>query len=530
MGEPVRMPNGQWVDSVTGAPSAAPFSQAADAAAQNAPTPTGPPMAQPQAGPPPASIAAPSVQLTAPPAAQTAPGEGPPPDQSDAMLARILAPNAGVGVGRRVGLSPADKQYGQFLQDQAGQIQNQLGDVAQRSQDVADKFGQQTDILANESGVATDAMKQEMADNAAHRQRLAADADAKQARIDAQISQLQAQGVDPNRYWQNMSTPQKIGAGFAVALGAIGAHALGPRGSESQNAALGIINSAIAQDIEAQKANMQGQLELLGKKMNWTAQGFDRQSAELNAERDSIQTAHSVAIADIQRRASMYQQNAAVQSEANKLIAGVRESGAQQVQKLNGDIYQLNKNSERVVAPNAANDIAKQVRDLSLKLQDQADERGIQRTPEDANRMAMKRITGEDIKPGQPMPSFAANPKGGTAAGRLGRLKVNYQASLDAIDQAMPLSDKIFLSPAENGKLASTLNQVHSDIGPGVPEGTESGGMFSPGRVAGGLKARLATARASIQKKLETVNQIMAKPGAAADEEEPEGLKSDDVE
>jgi len=63
--------------------------------------------------------------------------------------------------------------------------------------------------------------------------------------------------IDPNGFWNNSDgapdTGRKIGAAIAIALSGIGATLQGPG---AQNQALGIINSAIDRDIDAQKTNL----------------------------------------------------------------------------------------------------------------------------------------------------------------------------------------------------------------------------------------------------------------------------------
>jgi hypothetical protein len=58
--------------------------------------------------------------------------------------------------------------------------------------------------------------------------------------------------VDPNRYWNNMSTAGKIGSSIALALGGLA----GGLNKTGQNVALTSINNAIDRDIDAQKANI----------------------------------------------------------------------------------------------------------------------------------------------------------------------------------------------------------------------------------------------------------------------------------
>lgn len=70
--------------------------------------------------------------------------------------------------------------------------------------------------------------------------------------------------INPNRYWQNLSTGNKIAASIGIALGAIGAAMQG----SSENQALKIINNAIERDIEAQKNSVVSARNKLGDAKN----------------------------------------------------------------------------------------------------------------------------------------------------------------------------------------------------------------------------------------------------------------------
>lgn len=81
----------------------------------------------------------------------------------------------------------------------------------------------------------------------------------RQAEVDGQIqkfnelaTEIKSAKVDPNHYWAEKSTGDKVMAAIGVGLGAIGAALTG----SGQNAALHIIQTAIDRDIDAQKANL----------------------------------------------------------------------------------------------------------------------------------------------------------------------------------------------------------------------------------------------------------------------------------
>lgn len=73
--------------------------------------------------------------------------------------------------------------------------------------------------------------------------------------------------VNPNRWWGSRSTAQKVTAGVAVALSGIGAGLI--RRGQASNGALDMINRFIAEDVDAQKANIEK--DMRAKSMNLSA-------------------------------------------------------------------------------------------------------------------------------------------------------------------------------------------------------------------------------------------------------------------
>ena len=74
-------------------------------------------------------------------------------------------------------------------------------------------------------------------------------ANAMRTKQDAAIAELAATKISPDNYWANKSTGQKIGIGIAMIMGAFGAAKTGV------NSAADVINKAIDQDLDTQKAN-----------------------------------------------------------------------------------------------------------------------------------------------------------------------------------------------------------------------------------------------------------------------------------
>jgi hypothetical protein len=112
--------------------------------------------------------------------------------------------------------------------------------------------------------------------------------DEKMSEIEGITKEIQSQGaINPNRWWQNKNTGEKIGASIAIGLGALGAGLTG----SNQNLALDQINRAIQLDLLSQEKtlqsksdSLQAQQSLLGMYMSKTN---NLEDAKALAKRDS---------------------------------------------------------------------------------------------------------------------------------------------------------------------------------------------------------------------------------------------------
>jgi hypothetical protein len=84
------------------------------------------------------------------------------------------------------------------------------------------------------------------------RQQIQAEIDEKQVKLEQAVANLESTRINPDRYWQNKSTGDKIIASIAMVIGGIGAGLTGKR-----NTAVDIISKAINADIDAQKKEME---------------------------------------------------------------------------------------------------------------------------------------------------------------------------------------------------------------------------------------------------------------------------------
>jgi hypothetical protein len=79
--------------------------------------------------------------------------------------------------------------------------------------------------------------------------------DSEMAKVDGELAKLSEMKIDPKRFWNNLSTGDKVMAGIGLFLGAFGS---------GGNKAVPVIENAINQDIAAQKGNIAKQADVVG--------------------------------------------------------------------------------------------------------------------------------------------------------------------------------------------------------------------------------------------------------------------------
>ena len=224
---------------------------------------------------------------------------------ADPNAALLTGPAGGAGAGRGVAPSAADatrqSQIAENLRNAAGNVQSATV-VGQALVDQRQGILKQTADASQEAVAKAEGERaQEMTDRKAIKERH----DQYNQKAMAELSDLQARGVDTNRYFYEMSTPAKILAGIGVASGAFGAGPLGPRGTRGMNDALKIIQEAQQQDIDSQKADMQNRLAIMGKKLDLNREGFSQDMAMHEAGVQSRAASNAATMALIDKQAAL---------------------------------------------------------------------------------------------------------------------------------------------------------------------------------------------------------------------------------
>lgn len=549
MGAPTQLPNGTWVDSQTGAPVPPP------AAAAQAP---GPPTApafdptvlntgnaylgdvrppavaaaspqsvpgegRPPAQPKPAPTALPADRLTAPPAppAPGTPGAALTPQTAavDQALANLVAPGAG-GAAHPQGLSPADRAFGESL----GQRAQGLADAIEGAQDTHDKaidaFQKQSDIALTQSQAALDETRRQNDEVETRRRAIADDYSARQREIQADLTRQTAMGIDPLR---GMTHGQQVMAGIAIALGALGAGPLGPRGAETQNQALNIINGAIDRNVKLQTMALERSLDITKTKAAESGNDFARQMAMVNGERDAVLKSYEMTDQQIQRTLATHQANAQLQMEGAKVRALLAQQRDERIGPLMDKTYAIAKQGEKLVGGGAGIDRQKLLKEAADQ-QDKAAANGVDLSWEEAMRKGAQRL-GLRL-PGELTPTDVSKKPGGKGIGGKGAVvAARFQGAAEAaskIEAMVSQSHTGFLTPAENAQVEAWNKEIEEAGLKPIPSG-----MFA----AGALGSAKAAARATQEMANAHVRNIKTfAAGGGGGEEEPAGENEPDPE
>ena len=192
-----------------------------------------PPMAQPPMAQPP---------MAQPPMAQ------PPIEQPEAKP--VLAGD----VNKSQGQQPSDGQklgmqsYMQGFEQQTGALEAQKAAIAQTVKEqsaIEQKRGALLNDLVQKEADRSKAFQASEDSQAQYLQR-------KQADVDTALNDVRSTKIDPNKYWNDKSTGEKIMSAIALVLGGIGGGMTGRGG----NAALDVMNNAISRDVEADRKSV----------------------------------------------------------------------------------------------------------------------------------------------------------------------------------------------------------------------------------------------------------------------------------
>jgi hypothetical protein len=366
---------------------------------------------------------------------------------------------------RAVGLSAADRKDLKEREELQARRQEEATGALDALKTNADTTKEQSETLALDTQLAAFNAKKDQEKDNETMGRVRTDAKEASTRLQTELADMQAQGIDPNRYWQNSGTASKIGAALAVGLGAFGAQ----MGHGGQNAALQIIDGAINRDMEAQKANLSKNMQVMQLKANKAGQDFDMGSAMAKAERESHQASWAVALADLDRRASLFKDNAQAQNQYQQLRAGIVQRMQEGEEGKIQNEYQVRKGAERQVAVGGGSSgpTSKEVLAKADKLVDDYAQKGIPIARPQAMRLALEGLTGSPMGP-EGFAQMPAMPQKGAAEGkespRIATRIAEYTTRIGELEKAKKLAENGTWSPGDRSAYATIRASMPPDV------------------------------------------------------------------
>lgn len=236
--------------------------------------------------------------------------------------------------------------------NQASQQPPLLAGANDYMQNIQDAYGLQKQGIqhgaeaAAKQGQQTSAALQQVANDAqARQQEMQRATDMEQAKLDEQLNkynQMSADlqknaAIDPNRYWKNQSTGQKVVAAIALAFGGLG----GAMSGKGGNAALDVINGAIQRDFEAQKNDADKRQAALGAQGNLVSMMRGSFSDRRAADAAALANMYNLAQLKVQQFATQAS-SAQAKAEAEKLSGALKQAENQQMMEFKMRIQQVN--------------------------------------------------------------------------------------------------------------------------------------------------------------------------------------------
>ena len=378
-------------------------------------------------------------------------------------------------VGKPTGLSPTDKGFvsaegqRQAAADESGERQ------VKALVDIADQHQKATDAFAEAAGKASEKFDRDRQAEEETRKAIDVSAKLKMAAVERQLAQLDAAGVDPHRYWSNMSTPSKILAGIFVGLGEFG---------KNGNTAVKIIDSAVQNDLAAQRANLEKSLAVMGKRGELNKSETERQTAMLNAQRDSTITAYQLAINSIQKIAGQHKDNAQVQAQLLSQINGVMQARDASLGQYHHELYTIGKASEKSTGPGI--DVKKWEERTNERIKEQA-EAGHEPDYGKAQNDALYGMTGLKLRPDVPQGEYV---KPGKISPRISARIAEAQEKVDGLRQLDKLAKDYVAGPGGRAAFTTLRDTLEHRGVKGLPSAgvLGTGGLGSRAAIAAAIK------------------------------------------
>ena len=299
----------------------------------------------------------------------------------------------------------------------------------------------------------------------------------------AQEAKVATMKVDPNRYYANKSTGEKIGAAIAIAMNAFGNGLTHTSG----NAAMDIINDAVNKDIQQQvdeRESAKGHAtNLRGMWHDVVAQGNDKTQSILLAKNMALEAAKTKTMQYIAAA-----QDPVSKANGEKVIADLSATQAA--------------NTRQAVDANNAD----QTRNLQLQIQAEG---------QSLDYGAKMAAAAGKAKEGLTIPGLQGAAKTPDAYMKATEIEKNYQRLIPKIHELRELRDKVgteLWTSADAAKAQSLATTIQLALGVANNLGAISGGDFdmikkiqpSDPTMYGQVAARLDSLEAQLQKDTHT--------------------------
>jgi hypothetical protein len=146
---------------------------------------------------------------------------------------------------------------------------------------------------------------------------------------------LETSKINPNRLWEEASTPSKITAGIAIVLGGIGGAITGKGG----NAALEVIQNAIQRDVDAQRSSFQNRAAALQGKQTIYAMNAKKYADQREALLATMAQSYRLAATQVDQMAAKFADPEA-KAKAMQLKGALMQNSAQIGMQLQQMIFQ----------------------------------------------------------------------------------------------------------------------------------------------------------------------------------------------
>lgn len=267
--------------------------------------------------------------------------------------------------------------FDNIVTTKAGSSQAQVDPSALRDLNKQTELGAQATEAEHKALIAESIVRQKQADAQAnaiadHQQAVDAARQTYQANIEKKQQEIQESTdkflntpLDANHFWADKGTGDKVMAGIAIALGALGGAMNGSNG----NVGLDVINKAIERDLKVQELNMQKQQAGISMKRGLLSD-YMNQYGDLEKAKEASFIAYQKGVAQHFESMAMASKDPGTQAIGLKQAAAIRADADMRTMELTKKTVTKEETSAPIIKTTKASDKAQEkVNQLSLGIQ-----------------------------------------------------------------------------------------------------------------------------------------------------------------